>query len=127
MKNFFVDFRTFSKTTQFYTDIGNKMYTDEAPQNTPLPYSVWSFPYGIPEYDLNNDIQENMTAQLDIYAKGASDIMDLFDEADNSFNKVPFNITGYELVEFRRITQRRIKEDGVRRYIIEFSIKIGEE
>ncbi len=127
MKAFFTAFRTYSVSTQFYTDVGGQLYTDEAPQNTDYPYAVWTFPYGFPEYDLVAKKSEGVTAQLDIYADNTSEILSLFDEADNSFNNCSFTVAGYSLTRFRRVSQRLIKEDGISRYIIEFSIEIGEE
>lgn len=126
MKTFFEAFTTFQESTQFYTDVDGRLFLDEASQKTPLPYAVFSFPFGTPEYDLTGKETENMTAQLDIYEKRASDIMNLFDEANDSFNGASFSVYGYQLIGLKRITQRRLKEDKVRRYIIEFSIQIGE-
>lgn len=127
MKDFFVALRAYIKTGALYAALTGRIYTDIAPQGTALPYAVWSFPSGAPAYDLEEKKQEEFTAQLDIYSQRGSEILTLFDQADSDFNGCSLVISGYDLIRFRRITQRKIREDSIKRYIIEFSIHIGEK
>lgn len=127
MKSFFVAFRAYQKTTQLYSDLSGRLYVDKSPQSAIFPYGIWSYPSGVHFEDLEGNDEENETIQLDLYSKTLSEVLDLFDSADGSFNDCEFNIPGYQLISFKRVAQRRIIEDGIRRYIIEFSIKIGEE
>jgi len=127
MKAFFVTLREYTVTGLLYAALSGRMYTDVAPQGTVCPYAVWSFPSGFPVYDLEDNKQEEFTAQLDIYSQGESEILTLFDQADSDFNGCSLVVPGYDLIRFRRVTQRKIREDSIKRYIIEFSIHIGEK
>ena len=102
------------------------MYTEEAPAGVDMPYAVWTFPSIHAAYDLQDNANESLSVQLDIYAKSEDMVLTLFDHADSDFNACSFNVNGYQLVKFKRTTARKLKSDGVKRFIIEFSVEIGE-
>lgn len=125
MNEFFKAFRAFCESGTLYNAVSGRMYTEMAPFGIDMPYAVWSFPSISTTYDLQNKADEGFSIQLDIYSKTEGELLSLFDAANVDFQFCSFEIPGYQLVEFKRVFTRKIKASGVKRFIIEFSVKIG--
>lgn len=107
----------------FYLSINGKLYSDEAPENAKRPYAVWSLPYGTPAYDLNQDITDTWTGQLDLYANTKQALSRIYANATAWLDNAEFPLDAGILVDFRRVSQRRVKQDRIYRTIIEYKIE----
>lgn len=126
MKAFLKAFNTYTQGTAFYTLASGLVYLDSAPSGTVLPYAVWSFPTDRPEDDLDGKVNSNVSGQLDIYAGIEDDLSSLFEQSRVDFHRCSFSFSGGVLVAFRQGQARRIIEDGMKRYIVDYNIEIGE-
>ncbi len=124
MKELLKQFRAYQKTTEFYQQLEERLYLEEAPENAPFPFAVFSFPYGFTGHDLEGKKEEKITIQLDLYAKKEAQFLELFDLAGQEFDRCRFEVPEQGICQFQRTGYRRIKEDGIKRYIIEFVLHI---
>ena len=118
----------------FYDDMGGRLYYQVAPQNPTFPYATFNFISGKPMWwfaETTPDVGEDMLMQLNIYDKsenGLTAIEGYVDNAQDLYDFCNLTITGYTLMEMRRISYKQpIEIEDVLQAMTTYRIKMDKD
>lgn len=113
------------------TDVGGRIFADEAPEGTQYPYVVFSLISDTPEKTFTEDF-EDIILQFSLYSisKGLAEITDMFADLKTLFDEKSFAITGSTLVWMKRVNLVTMIDDittpegtiGVRHWAVDYNI-----
>lgn len=106
--------------TALYTALSGKLYQDEAPQGTAIPYAVCVIPYGVPQYTFR-DTYERATVQFDIYAATNADATDIYGHLTTLYDFCQLSVTGYTFQKFERSHYSKTKEEFCWHVTVQYS------
>jgi hypothetical protein len=103
--------------------LAGKLYWDEAPQETRLPYAVCTLISDTPGYTFT-DTHERVLIQFDLYAADHDTANDLYEGLKDLFDDCDLTVAGYRFGKMERISAQRIKEPHYWRWIVEYIVTL---
>lgn len=113
------------------TDVGGRIYLDEAPENTAFPYVVFFIVAGSPERTFTEHYTETLI-QFSLFSSspGAAEITDMYADLITLFDECSLSITGSTLVWMREQNLATMVDEittpsgtaSVKHWAIDFSI-----
>lgn len=118
MKNFYTGLMTYfnaapgSVHNSFWTAIGGRMFNTVAPEDTTLPYCVFTHVAGVQSDTFTEDMDE-VTLQFSIFSEGSSsgEVHDAMTACKALFDGCSFQVTSGVVVQFMRGVDGLIIED----------------
>jgi len=96
-----------------YDKLTGNVYFDEAPDGAVMPYTVFSCPSGVHDYDSKDTYPED-TIQISIYGKTLTEIETIEAAIKTAIDRNPggFSLDDYNVVDITLIfrTQRKVNE-----------------
>lgn len=104
MKNFYTGLMTYFNTSNsFLTAIGGRMYNTMAPENTPMPYCVFTHIAGYQSDTFTEDM-DRIILQFSIFSDSSSsaEVHDAMTACKALFDDCTFTVTSGVVVQFMR-------------------------
>ena len=94
------------------SDVGGRIYLDQAPDGCEFPYIVFFIVSGVPEKTFTEDF-ENILIQFSIFSAspGATEITTIYNHLDELFDECSFTITNNLLLRMNRENLTTMVED----------------
>lgn len=85
------------------SDVGGRIYLDEAPPGCEFPYIVFFIVSGVPDNAFNKS-GESVTIQYSMFSasSGAAEITDMFNDLTALYDDVQLTVTGYNMIVMER-------------------------
>lgn len=122
-----------TSATDFYSDIGGRLYKGEAPQGAEFPYAVYFVVSDIPEYPGNKTI-EWVLVQFSLFssASGSTEVENMLTHLRSLYDNCSLTIASNTLIYFIRGNLTCLREEvdapsgitGIWHYSQEYSISI---
>lgn len=87
----------------FSSDVGGRVFLDQAPPGSEFPYCVFFIVSNVPEWQFK-ERYEDILIQFSLFSasEGATEITDMYTDLKTLFDDCSLTITGSTLVWFRR-------------------------
>ncbi len=127
MKNLLTALASKAAGSALSTDVGGRIYLDEARQGAELPYVVVSIVSNVPDDCFAKD-GESVLVQFSLFSDSESvtEIGTMYTDLKALYDDCSLTITGYSLVWMRRQSLVTMYEDGVRHWVVDYEIIIQE-
>ena len=85
------------------SDVGGRVYLDEAPAGCEFPYVVFFIVSGVPD-NVFNKYGESVMIQFSLFSDsaGATEITDMFNDLTALYDDVQLTVTGYNMIVMER-------------------------
>lgn len=85
------------------SDVGGRIYLDEAPPGCEFPYIVFFIVSGVPDNAFNKS-GESVTIQYSMFSasSGAAEITDMFNDLTALYDDAQLTVTGYSMIIMER-------------------------
>jgi len=85
------------------SDVGGRVYLDEAPAGCEFPYVVFFIVSGVPD-NVFNKYGESVTIQFSLFSDsaGAAEITDMFNDLTAIYDDAQLTVTGYNMIIMER-------------------------
>ena len=85
------------------SDVGGRVYLDEAPAGCEFPYVVFFIVSGVPD-NVFNKYGESVTIQFSLFSDsaGAAEITDMFNDLTAIYDDAQLTVTGYNMIVMER-------------------------
>jgi len=117
--------------SDFFSNIGGRVYKDDAPDGTDYPYAVFMLISDVPEYTFSEQY-ESVQIQFSIFsnASGSTEIEDLYTNLKSLYDECSLSITSSALIWMRRQNATLMMEEHttpsgiqrVRHYAVDYEI-----
>lgn len=109
----------------FKTAVNSRFYFFMAPQNTTFPYATYDFVVNTYDNQFNEDFEE-FVVQFSIFSQStsSSEAGDIYGYLTTLFDWCSLTITGYSLVEMKRMstTTDYFSDDTVWMYTVDYKV-----
>lgn len=123
MNNLLPAIKTLLTGSALSTDVGARMYLDQAPDGAALPYVVYSIVSSVPQDTFAEKLDETLV-QFSLFSEtaGAAEITDMYSDLRTLFDDATLTITGNTHIwcAFRNLVT--MYESGVRHWAADYSI-----
>ncbi len=135
MKNLLTAIKTKLATSTLASDVGGRIYLDQAPQGCEFPYVVYFIVSGVPDDCFARD-GESVLIQFSLFSasSGATEIGTMYADLRALLDDCTFTITSNRLIWFRRVNLTTMVEEitvanaaqAVRHWAVDYEITIQE-
>lgn len=135
MKNLLTAIKTKLAGSTLSTDVGGRIYLDQAPQECEFPYVVYFIVSGVPEDCFARD-GEIILIQFSLFSasSGATEIGTMYADLKSLLDDCTFTITSNRLIWFRRVNLTTMVEEitvanaaqAVKHWAVDYEITIQE-
>lgn len=114
MKNLLTALYSKLSGSTFSTDVGGRIYLDQAPPNTEFPYCVFFVVSDTPEDVFVKD-GESVLIQFDLFSSssGATELATMYADLKSLLDDCAMTITSNTLVWCRRVGMQSMTEDDI--------------
>ena len=116
----------FSKISgsSFSSDVGGRVYLDEAPANTEFPYCVVFIVSSVPDKTFTENFSD-ILIQFSIFSdsSSAAEITNIYNDLKALFDECSFSISGSTLVWMVETSLNTMVESEIKHWAVDFSIK----
>ncbi len=113
MKNLLTGIMTKTSGSAFSTDVGGRIYFEQAPDGATFPYCVFSIVSGNPEDTFTEKVTD-VVIQFSLYSTspGVTEIGTMYDDLQSLFNDAVFSVTSNTLLRCMFQSFTTISEDA---------------
>ncbi len=96
-----------------YTDMGGKIYLDQAIQSATFPYLVYGLVADNPEYLMALEENGIFLIQFSLFStdQSATNIESYYTHLKSLYDNCTLSVTGYKFIDMKRIASRIFKDD----------------
>lgn len=97
--------------------VGNRIYFEEAPENTPYPYVVYFIVASNPEDTFTEDM-EDIQVQFSLFSdsEGATEIATMYGHLTDLMDDAALTVTGYSFIQATRGPMTPVPGSGVKHW-----------
>jgi len=112
MKNLLAAIMTKVSGSSLSSDVGGRIYLDQAPEGCEFPYAVMQIVSDVPDHTFTEDF-ENIIIQFSLFSSssGATEITGMFADLKTLFDECSLTITGSTLVWMKRTNLTTMVDD----------------
>jgi hypothetical protein len=96
-----------------YSDVGGRVYLDQAPEGTAFPYVVLFIVSGVPTDNFTDQI-DDIIIQFSLFSevRGVTEISTMYADLKTLFDNVSLTISGYNMAWMKRENLMTMTEDN---------------
>lgn len=104
--------------------VGNRIYFEEAPENTPYPYVVYFIVSALPEKTFTEDM-DDILVQFSLFSdsEGGTEIATMHGHLNTLLDEASLSISGSALVWMRRANLTTVPGAGFRHWAVDYEIR----
>lgn len=131
MNNLLTAIMTKTISSTLFTDVGGRIFLDQAPEDAELPYVVFFIVSAVPDNKFQK-LGEDITIQFSLFSSsvGMTEITNMYNDLKALFDECSLTITGNTLIWFRRVNLVTMVDEivtregttGVKHWAVDYEI-----